>query len=95
MNHAEEPKNAYRYRVLRYTPNSIRDEWVNIGVLLEEPRREWWNCRGEFSEVIEDQSEMARVKKLHPNADERTAARASDGIRCAPARGAGRCRRST
>jgi len=38
----EEPKNLLRYRILRYTPNLIRDEWVNIGVLLEEtqgPRR--------------------------------------------------------
>jgi len=41
---AEETGNTLRYRVLRYTPNLIRDEWVNIGVLLEEtapaaPRR--------------------------------------------------------
>ncbi len=23
-------------RVLRYTPNLVRDEWVNVGILLEE-----------------------------------------------------------
>jgi hypothetical protein len=28
---------AYAYRVLRYTPNLVRDEWVNIGVLLIDP----------------------------------------------------------
>ena len=33
---AEEPKNMYQYRVLRYVPNPLRDEWINIGVLLEE-----------------------------------------------------------
>ena len=26
------------YRVLRYSPNLVRDEWVNIGVLLFDPR---------------------------------------------------------
>ncbi len=54
-----------RYRVLRYTPNLIRDEWVNVGVLLEEvdgPRR--------AMRLIEDASELARVRRLHPGADE-------------------------
>jgi Protein of unknown function (DUF3037) len=27
------------YRILRYTPNLVRDEWVNIGVLLFDRRR--------------------------------------------------------
>ncbi len=27
-----EERKTLRYRVLRYTPNLIRDEWVNIGV---------------------------------------------------------------
>lgn len=65
----EEPGNEYRYRILRYTPNLIRDEWVNIGVLLEEtgegrgaPRR--------VIKIIEEQSELARVRRLHPNADD-------------------------
>ena len=38
----EETSNTLRFRVLRYTPNLVRDEWVNVGVLLEEvdgPRR--------------------------------------------------------
>ncbi len=32
----DETRNMLRYRILRYTPNLVRDEWVNIGVLLEE-----------------------------------------------------------
>jgi hypothetical protein len=65
-----------KYRILRYTPNLVRDEWVNVGVLLEEtgaggaangfpsnaPRR--------AVRLIEDPAEMARVRRLHPAADE-------------------------
>lgn len=61
----EELSNTLRYRVLRYTPNLVRDEWVNIGVLLEEvngPRR--------AVRLIEETSEIARVRRLHPGADE-------------------------
>jgi Protein of unknown function (DUF3037) len=68
---AEEPRNMYRYQVLRYTPNLIRDEWVNIGILLEElhdddSRR----VSRRAVRLIEQQSEFARVKRLHPDADE-------------------------
>lgn len=65
----EEPRNTYRYRVLRYTPNVARDEWVNIGILLEELGGSSGAERRALR-VIEQQSEMARVKRLHPNADE-------------------------
>ena len=30
---AREGERAFAYRILRYTPNLVRDEWVNIGVL--------------------------------------------------------------
>ena len=30
-------ESACAYRVLRYTPNLVRDEWVNIGILLFNP----------------------------------------------------------
>ena len=67
----EEMKNTYTYRVLRYTPNLIRDEWVNIGILLEQtgdhPDGRLWK---RSIKVIEDQSELARVRRLHPQADE-------------------------
>ena len=61
----EERQNTLRYRILRYTPNLIRDEWVNVGLLLEEvdgPRR--------AMRLIEEASEIARVRRLHPGADE-------------------------
>jgi hypothetical protein len=54
-----------RYHILRYTPNLVRDEWVNIGVLLEEAGGERRALR-----LIEESSEIARVRRLHPNADE-------------------------
>jgi DUF3037 family protein len=62
------------YRVIRYTPNVVRDEWVNIGVILDaapggavpgavpgNPRRQ--------ARLIETDGEMARVRRLHPGAD--------------------------
>jgi Protein of unknown function (DUF3037) len=54
-----------RYRVLRYTPDLVRDEWVNVGVLLEEvdgPRR--------AMRVLASDSQIRRVRRLHPRADE-------------------------
>ncbi|MGA8222715.1 MAG: DUF3037 domain-containing protein [Candidatus Acidiferrales bacterium] len=62
---AEEPPNTLRYHILRYTPNLVRDEWVNIGVLLEEVGGARRALR-----MIEETSEIARVRRLHPNADE-------------------------
>ncbi len=56
---------TYRYRILRYTPNLIRDEWINIGVLLEEAHGTRQSMR-----VIEESPEIARVRRLHPGADE-------------------------
>jgi hypothetical protein len=68
----EEPKNTYVYKVLRYTPNVVRDEWVNIGILLEQAAQ---HAPGEISKraikMIEEPSEFARVKRLHPNTDEK------------------------
>src|SRR5271157_3826942 len=61
----EEQRNTLRYRVLRYTPNLIRDEWVNIGVLLEEV-----NGSRRAARLVEEASEIARVRRLHPGADE-------------------------
>jgi Protein of unknown function (DUF3037) len=53
------------YRVLRYTPNLVRDEWVNIGVLVFHPETGERRLR-----LIEDPEEYARVRRLHPQADE-------------------------
>lgn len=53
------------YVILRYTPNLVRDEWVNIGVLLFDPASGERRLR-----LIEEQEEFARVRRLHPAADE-------------------------
>ena len=53
------------YRVLRYSPNLVRDEWVNIGVLLFDPSTGERRLR-----LIEEQDEYQRVRRLHPHADE-------------------------
>ena len=53
------------YRVLRYTPNLVRDEWVNIGVLVFDPTSGERRMR-----LIEEPEEYARVRRLHPRADE-------------------------
>ena len=56
---------ACAYRILRYTPNLVRDEWVNIGVLLFDPQTGERRLR-----LIEDQEEYNRVRRVHPLADE-------------------------
>ncbi|SRR5216683_5071515 len=53
------------YRVLRYTPSLVRDEWVNIGVLVFDPQSGERRMR-----LIEEPEEYARVRRLHPRADE-------------------------
>ncbi len=53
------------YRVLRYTPNLVRDEWVNIGILIHHPATNRARVR-----LIEEPGEFGRVRRLHPNADE-------------------------
>jgi hypothetical protein len=53
------------YVILRYTPDLVRNEWVNIGVLLFDPASGERRLR-----LIEDQEEFARVRRLHPAADE-------------------------
>lgn len=53
------------YRILRYTPNLVRDEWVNIGVLVFDPQTGERRLR-----LIEEQEEYARVRRLHRQADE-------------------------
>jgi Protein of unknown function (DUF3037) len=58
-------KRAWAYRILRYTPNLVRDEWVNIGVLLFDPGTGERRLR-----LIEEPEEYNRVRRLHPQADE-------------------------
>src|SRR5256885_15228839 len=53
------------YHVVRYTPNLVRDEWVNIGVLLFDP-----TSGRVLRRLMEEPGEFARVRRLHPGADE-------------------------
>ena len=55
---------TYVYWVLRYVPNLVRDESVNIGILLYDPLEKRIGVR-----IIEDPREFARVRRLHPNVD--------------------------
>jgi Protein of unknown function (DUF3037) len=56
---------AWTYRVLRYTPNLVRDEWVNIGVLLYDPAGRRLRAR-----LVEEEGELGRIRRLHPAADQ-------------------------
>jgi hypothetical protein len=61
----EETLQTCAYHVVRYQPNLIRDEWVNIGVLLLDPatgrvRQRW----------LEEPADLVRLRRLHPAADE-------------------------
>lgn len=60
-----ESLNTLTYRIVRYTPNLVRDEWMNIGILLADPARGRVAAR-----LIEEPGEIARVRRLHPTADE-------------------------
>jgi hypothetical protein len=64
-NSASGEEHAYAYRVLRYTPDLVRDEWVNIGVLVFDPETGERRLR-----MIEEPEEYARVRRLHRHADQ-------------------------
>ncbi|MGH9685790.1 MAG: DUF3037 domain-containing protein [Candidatus Acidiferrales bacterium] len=71
---ANEHLEALRYRILRYTPNLVRDEWINVGVLLEQVPAES-AIAGEPAarralRLLDDESEFKRLRRLHPAADE-------------------------
>jgi len=55
----------FAYHIVRYTPNLVRDEWVNIGVLLSDP-----STGRVLRRLMEEPAEFARVRRLHPSADE-------------------------
>lgn len=59
----EPERKAFEYRILRYAPNFARDEWVNIGVLLESADDVQRGVR------ILDDEHLPRVRRLHPEAD--------------------------
>ncbi len=58
----EQPRTC-AYRVVRYLPNLVRGEYVNVGVLLFEPR-------GRIeARMLGADSEVARLRRLHPQVD--------------------------
>jgi hypothetical protein len=67
MEHArlQPPEQALAYHILRYVPDLVRDEWLNIGVLVFNPETGERRLR-----LIEEQDEYNRVRRLHPWADE-------------------------
>src|SRR5260370_1510846 len=60
-------ESKFVYHVLRYTSDLIRDEWVNIGVMLFDPLTGALRLR-----LIEEQDEYARIRRLDPAAVEHT-----------------------
>ncbi len=60
----EEALQTCAYHILRYAPNLVRDEWVNIGVLIYDAAKKRALLR-----LIEEPGEFGRVRKLHPAAD--------------------------
>jgi Protein of unknown function (DUF3037) len=56
-------RKTFQYRILRYAPNLLRDEWVNIGVLLE-------GVDGPERAIrILDDEHLPRVRRHYPDAD--------------------------
>jgi len=53
------------YHLLRYTPDLVRDESVNIGVLVFDPKTGASRLR-----IVEEPSEFARIRRLLPTAEE-------------------------
>src|SRR5262249_49911458 len=59
------PNRILFYYVIRYAPKPVRNEWLNIGILLFDPKTGERRIR-----LIESQEEFLRVRRLHPQADE-------------------------
>ena len=53
------------FHILRYTSDMVRDEWLNIGVLLFDPLTGDLRLR-----LVEGQDEFSRIRRLQPRADE-------------------------
>jgi hypothetical protein len=60
---AEETLETCTYHIVRYVPNLLRDEWVNVGVLLVDPAGRL------HARLLEEETDFARVRRLHPAAD--------------------------
>jgi hypothetical protein len=61
----ETGSNYLAYRTIRYIPNLLRDEWVNVGVIVSDP-----SGRDVRVRMIEEEAELNRLKRLRPDVDE-------------------------
>jgi hypothetical protein len=59
------PGRVFVHRIVRYAPSPLRDEWINIGIVLFDPKTGDGRLR-----LIEEEQEYNRVRRLHPLADE-------------------------
>jgi hypothetical protein len=73
----EETLQPCAYHVVRYQPNLIRDEWVNIGVLLLIPEEGSAGGAGNGTAAgrvrqrwLEEPADLVRLRRLHPAVDE-------------------------
>ncbi len=73
MPHAEQLQTMY-YRILRYTPNLIRDEWLNVGLILEQlplvPLAPGAPAARRGVRMLDDERGFSRLRRLHPSADD-------------------------
>jgi len=60
---AEETLQTCTFRILRYVPNLVRDEWMNIGVLLVDPEGRL------HVRVLQEEPHYARLRRLNPAVD--------------------------
>jgi hypothetical protein len=62
-NRSETKRIPCAYKVVRYIPNLIRDEWVNIGIVLFDP------VSGQVLRRMMEESDFDRLCKRYPQAD--------------------------
>lgn len=53
------------FHIIRYMPNLIRDEWLNVGVVIHDPAENRFRVR-----IIDEEPEFARLRRLYPATDE-------------------------
>ncbi len=57
----QNPMKACSYFIVRYVPNIVSEEFVNIGLFLHSPEEDYLDC------VFTD--DLRRIKRFHPQAD--------------------------
>jgi hypothetical protein len=62
---AEIDLHSCAFHIIRYMPNLIRDEWLNVGVVIHDPVENRFRVR-----IIDEAPEFARLRRLHPATDE-------------------------